>query len=106
MPSADLLGGPEGPLADLAAEYPVRTSPADRAADSTAGPKAVVDSAAAVSPTHAGLPAPKGVALSHAAMLCNASAIADTLYGRGNHDVRLVTLPLFPPVSGLKKGTT
>lgn len=96
-----VLGGPEGSLADLAAEYPVRTAPADLAApadltaDSPAAPHAVADPTAVITYPRRAPGTPMGVLLSHAAMLHNAAAVADTLYGRDGHDVHLVTLPLF-----------
>lgn len=91
-----VLGGAEGSLADLTAEYPVGTSTTGPAADSTACTQAATDSAAVITYPRRAPGDPKGVVLSHTAMLHNAAAIADSLYGgQGNHDVHLVTLPLF-----------
>lgn len=80
-----LLGDGEQSLADLTRAQPETwTSP-------PAGPH----DAAVISYPRRAPGVPKGVVLTHAAMLHNAAAISHSLYGAPTPDVHLVALPLF-----------
>lgn len=80
-----VLGDGEESLDGLTRGFPTTT------AASAGGP----DDAAVIAYPRRSPGTPKGVLLTHAAMLHNAAAIADTLYGASSTDVHLVALPLF-----------